>query len=179
MEKFIGKYKINVDYDTDPYSPREDSNLGKMICFHGRYNLGDKNYYNHVDYSSWEEMKETIMKHEKVIEILPLFLYDHSGITISTSPFSCNWDSGQIGFIYATEETLEETGVKREHVNEVLKMEVSIYDRYLRGNVWRYEIYEIHKCDLGHEHETFVTSCGGFYDEDDCIAQAEAEVDYK
>jgi hypothetical protein len=31
--------------------------------------------------------------------ILPLYLYDHSGITMSCGPFSCPWDSGQVGII--------------------------------------------------------------------------------
>ena len=30
---------------------------------------------------------------------LPVYLYDHGGITISTSPFSCPWDSGFFGII--------------------------------------------------------------------------------
>ena len=34
--------------------------------------------------------------------ILPLYLYDHSGITMNTCGFSCPWDSGQVGWIYAS-----------------------------------------------------------------------------
>jgi hypothetical protein len=34
---------------------------------------------------------------EKGTIIKGLFLYDHSGITISTGRFSCPWDSGQVG----------------------------------------------------------------------------------
>lgn len=43
--------------------------------------------------------------------LLPLYLYDHSGITMKTSGFSCPWDSGQVGFIYASKDTFKkETG---------------------------------------------------------------------
>lgn len=37
--------------------------------------------------------------------ILPLFLYDHSGITMNTSGFHCPWDSGRVGWIYMSKET--------------------------------------------------------------------------
>ena len=36
--------------------------------------------------------------------MLPLYLYDHSGITMNTTGFSCPWDSGQVGWIYAFKE---------------------------------------------------------------------------
>jgi len=43
--------------------------------------------------------------------ILPLYLYDHGGITMSTGAFSCPWDSGQVGWIYAPKKTfIDETG---------------------------------------------------------------------
>ena len=43
--------------------------------------------------------------------LLPLYLYDHSGITMNTTGFSCSWDSGQVGFIYASKARFkEETG---------------------------------------------------------------------
>lgn len=49
---------------------------------------------------------------EKYI-VLPLYLYDHSGITMNTTGFSCPWDSGQVGWIYASkEDALKEFGGK-------------------------------------------------------------------
>jgi hypothetical protein len=36
--------------------------------------------------------------------ILPLYLYDHGGITMSTGSFGDPWDSGQVGFIYVSKE---------------------------------------------------------------------------
>ena len=105
---------LEIVQDNNPDSPREWDNMGTMICFHGRYNLGDKHNYDHRDYSGWEEMETAIIKNESPAVILPLYLYDHSGITISTSPFSCGWDSGQIGFIFVSKEKLrKEYGVKR------------------------------------------------------------------
>lgn len=115
-------------------------NLGRMVCFHGKYWLGDKHTYNHNDYSGWEEMKNAIIKENDVCVILPLYLYDHSGITMNTTGFSCRWDSGQVGWIYATKKDVREwCGIKKitkpyvDKVNEILLEEVKMYDRYIRG----------------------------------------------
>ena len=109
MEKKIGKYLIKVINDDDPFDPRGDDNLGTMVCFHGRYNLGDKNHgIDEKMFGGWGEMSAYIVKKEKVAVILPLYLYDHSGITISTGMFSCPWDSGQIGFIYVSKQKVRD-----------------------------------------------------------------------
>ena len=47
-----------------------------------------------------------------------LYLYDHSGITMSTGSFCDSWDSGQVGFIYVTKEDIEkEYGAFKESRN--------------------------------------------------------------
>ena len=38
--------------------------------------------------------------------MLPLSLFDHSGITMNTTGFSCPWDSGQVGWIYISYEKI-------------------------------------------------------------------------
>ena len=191
MEKYLvdehkqDNYVIKVYQDEDTHSPREWDNLGKMICFHRRYNLGDKHDYNHNNYSSWSEQKEDIVKNENVCVILPLYLYDHSGITMSTSPFGCNWDSGQVGWIFVSKEKVrKEYNVKRitqeviDKVTQCLESEVKTYDQYLTGEVYRYEIYKVDTCDKGCEHEEFVDSCGGFYGQDECMEEGKSIVKY-
>lgn len=129
---------MNQDFD----NPRSWDNLGTMVCFHNRYDLGDKHDYNHNHYNGWDEMENAIIKNEDVCVILPLYLYDHSGITMNTSPFSCRWDSGQVGFIFVSKKRVrEEYGVKRinkeliEKVTELLEGEVKTYDMYLTGEL--------------------------------------------
>ena len=186
QEKRIGNYLIEIHQDESPETPRAWDNLGTMICFHRRYNLGDKHDYNHNDYDSWEEMKETIIKDEDVCVILPLYLYDHSGITISTGSFSCSWDSGQIGFIYVTKEQVrKEYNVKRitkklieETVTKVLEGEVETYDQYLTGDVYGYKIFKVSECSLGHEHKEEIDSCWGYYGEESCMEEAESIVNH-
>ena len=182
--KDIGKFRIKIMPDEDPESPRDWDNLGTMVCFHGRYNLGDSNHgYKDSDHSNWAELKKQIEKDHDVLVILPLFLYDHSGITMSTGPFSCGWDSGQVGWIFTTKQKVRENfEVKRinqklkDKIKTYLEGEVETYDQYLRGDVYGFEIYEVTTCNLGHEHETDVDSCWGFYGEDTAMEEAEAVV---
>ena len=99
--------ELRIVQDGDVESPRTScDNLGTMICFHNRYNLGDKHEYSSSSFNNWNELKEQIKKDHDIAVILPLYLYDHSGITISTEPFSCNWDSGQIGWAFVSKETV-------------------------------------------------------------------------
>src|SRR5258705_5190303 len=95
-------YTIEIQQEENPEYLRNWVNLTTMICFHRRYNLGDKHEFQHQDYSSWDEMKQAIIKKYKPVCIKPLFLYDHSGITISTTEFNDKWDSGQVGFVVIT-----------------------------------------------------------------------------
>jgi hypothetical protein len=184
-EKRISNYLIEVIQDESPESPREWDNLGTMICFHGRYNLGDKHDYRSGDYSGWDEQRKDIEKKENACVILPLYLYDHSGITMKTSPFGCNWDSGQVGWIVVSKEQVrKEYNVKRinkeliEKVTKVLEGEVKTYDQYLTGDIYGYKISKVTECDFGHEHKEEVDSCWGFYGEDECMTEAEGIVDY-
>ena len=168
------KYELKIEQDTDPMNPRTDwDNITTIVCFHKRYELGDKTDYRTEDYDSWDELKKQIKKDNKVLLIKPLYMYDHSGITISTSPFSCRWDSGQIGWVFISEKQLDIMCGKdfkrdEETLNCITNSEVKNYDEFLTGNVYQYTIYEIETCDKGHQHKSVVESCGSYYDEGDC-----------
>ena len=162
---------LKIKYDSDSQNPREWDNLTKMICFHKRYNLGDKHDYNFDYYSSFDEMKKEIIENEGVAIIEPLYMYDHSGQTISTKPFSCPWDSGQIGFVFITKkDLLEEFGGKRitkkiiERGERVLRGEVETYDQFIRGDVYGFEIeYKTTDSVSGEIKDDVSDSCWGFY----------------
>lgn len=135
----------------NPLDPRTWDNAGTMVCKHGGYNLGDT--------------EEEPDNYEDCI-VLPLYLYDHSGITMSTSPFSCPWDSGQVGVIYAKKGS---EGMDDKTLEACLESEVKEYDNYLTGNVWGYVI----KDSAGN----FLDSCWGFVgDEDYCKTAMEEAV---
>lgn len=165
-------YRIKVEQDEYPESPREWDNLGTMECWHRRYNLGDGQIT--------PEEAIAIYESDEYIS-LPLYLYDHSGITMSTAPFSCPWDSGQVGIIYVSIEKVvkefgELTAEIREQVYNILVSEVKAYDQFLIGDVWFYSIqkakvYTADDDDTLTQWET-IEACGGFYGREDCEEQA-------
>src|SRR3990167_995153 len=87
--------RIELHQDELMESPRGWDNLGTMVCFHSRYRLGDSH-----NFESPKDFQEQITEEAHVI--LPLYLYDHSGLAINTTGFHCPWDSGQVGFIYVS-----------------------------------------------------------------------------
>ena len=177
-EEKIGNYIIRIFPDDCGDSPRNWDNLGTMVCFHKRYDLGDDNDYCSSNYDGWEEMKEDIIEKENVHTILPLYLYDHSGITMSTSPFSCRWDSGQVGWIFVSKDKVQKESLDETKIEEYFKGEVEIYDQYIRGDVYGYKVYKVETCDKDCEHEEELDSCWGFYGEEECINEAKGIVEY-
>ncbi len=167
--------KIYPD-DTSDEGPRDWDNLGTMVCFHKRYALGDKHKM------TIEELQEIVDR--KDIVALPLYLYDHGGITMNTTGFSCPWDSGQVGYIYVDEAKIRQEynlldPSKKIHkdviakVTEILKQEVETYDQYLTGRVYGFVIE-----DKDGEH---IDSCWGFYGdyEEGALKEAKDIVDHK
>jgi hypothetical protein len=184
---------IKIYPDDRAFNPRtEYDNLGKMVCFHKRYDLGDKHDYKFHEYSSWEGIKQILIKEENALVILPIYMYDHSGLTVKTTPFSCQWDSGQIGYIYITAEQIRKemcrpiprkgninpdlksikhiTRKDLERAEQYLIGEVKTYDQYLRGDVYGYVVEDRDGNDLD--------SCWGFYGLDYCIEEAKSVAEY-
>ena len=166
---------VRILWDPDPFNPRTDNdNFGHMVCFHRNYTLGDD---HHMSVEEAKEFVERIKKEGAVV--LPLYLYDHSGITIRTSPFSCPWDSGQVGFIYAEKEDIRKNWMRKsvtkklcQQAIDLLVAEVSEYDSYLTGEVYGYVIEAPDK-----EH---LDSCWGFigdikYCREEATAAAKSE----
>ena len=230
-------YKLKIKQDQDiSDSPRDWDNLGTMVCWHNRYDLGDEQrrddvndwlrelaesldptLYDRIEY--WEngdgwtrlynaeqakrdaafdeinaDLEATILGHtpgasdahiarlnkrlgewilwspnyhasvlsdEKIkaailavidreVIMLPLYLYDHGGITMNVGGYSCPWDSGQVGYIYVTRaDVLKEFSAKRltkelrAKAERILRQEVKTYAQFLEGDVYGYVIYEI------------------------------------
>jgi hypothetical protein len=211
---------VHIELDTDPMSPLEWDNIGKMVCWHRRYNLGHEQPLANPDEYVLDQLDESIRArlerwHEKesdrifntykpygssehltaernfesdyrakiwaefakIAVTLPLYLYDHSGITMRCSPFSCPWDSGQVGFIFITNEKIRSeysckriTSKIRQRVQQALIAEVSTYDDYLTGSVYGFIV----KNEDGDE----LDSCWGFYGLDYCKQEAHESAEH-
>ena len=156
---------LKVQYDSSPESPREWDNLTKIIAFGSYSHLGEKHGINANDFDGWDENKAGVMKEYDVAIIEPLYMYSHSGQTISTSSFSCKWDSGQLGWIIITKEDLRNNwSLKRISkkyrlmAQDILEAEVRTLDQYIRGDVFGFDIED--------EDENSEDSCWGFYGSD-------------
>ncbi len=253
MEK--GKvYRIHVEIDTYSDSPREWSNVSRMVCWHRNYSLGDEHNYTSpedflnnlvrenikeatiinfvkrkktsnglelrynrseklwelwgfayrslfgekhepkfqclesiyplnyllddiVEAMSFEDKWKLLERHAGIIH-LPLYLYDHSGITMNTTGFSCKWDSGQVGYAYVSKEDIYKEGIRakgksgryvkttdrnwKNAAHAVIEDEVSTYDMYLKNEVYGYIVDK--QLEDG-SWEELHDSCWGFYSE--------------
>lgn len=257
MEKEYRYYKnsegkivrLYIQNDEYPLNPRTDSDgyIGKMMCWHRHYNLGDyeennfsdpdqflsnilhenvseksiinfvrngktsnetKLIYNrsskmwelwawyYVTFQSPKEAKFQIYeeneditwlvddiidclsckdkwylleKHANIIA-LPLYLYDHSGITMNCCGFSDRWDSGQVGWIYTDKNTVLGTGANiernwKETAYKWMEGEVKEYDMYLQNEVYGIitEEYDGEGDPEDDDSWTDEESCWGFY----------------
>lgn len=176
--------RVRIIRDEDPSNPRKEyDNIGTMVCWHRRRNLGDEEpdyspsefglslmrdkHPNVPDDLAQEHIQAFLDKH---YVILPLYLYDHSGITMSCSSFPCPWDSGQVGYIYVSMDRArrEWTGTDeeiREMAECCLRTEVEIYDNYLTGDVYGFVIEQADDdADLDDDDSwDQIDSCWGFY----------------
>jgi hypothetical protein len=189
QDGFTGKiYQDDCQFDT----PRDWDNLGKMICWHKGYTLGDIKLLENYSYSKecklsnltnecngWDEVEEVLKKEFGAVVILPLFLYDHSGLSMRTYSHGqyAGWDGGYVGFIYATkEDILKEYSVKRiskailEKVEKILISEVETYSQYLEGDVYCFHIED-------KDGET-IDSGGSYYGLDECIKEVKNQIDF-
>jgi len=156
-------WKIEIKRDEFSNDPRKEyDNLGTMVCFHRRYGLGDENH----EIKNPAELENLINRADVIA--LPLYLYDHSGLTMAIQPFSCPWDSGQVGYIFVTYEKLREiynvkriTKKTRALARSILLSEVELYDSYIRGDVFGYEITD--------SKGKFFDCCYGFYGHDNIV----------
>lgn len=251
-------------------SPREDDgNLGTMVCWHRRYNLGDKHDYENPEAFMHDLLRTTVMTPRyfggpviKYIEngkaknirfddigkehkgcrvivgkneddedieenwvyvndiawpsdtpadrtwlasqcidwltmgevneilsamqvcILPVYLLDHSGLSLSTSDFNDPWDSGQVGYIYTTIDKAKDLWYGdsgepdpltwQDRAKKEMSDEVARYSKYIGGEVYGIIIHkfapasgEFSELDASND-DAFedVDSCWGFYDND-------------
>lgn len=171
------RYKIVRD--DDPINPREWGNLGTIYYTSTRYVLGDEQVGDiqekmielcqdiHPDFDPenipdyW--LDEAIQGFlDKRYIILDVYAYIHSGIILSTSPFTCLWDSGQCGVIVAKKGV---GGLTDEELEKRLEGEIKEFSAYMEGEVYGYEILD--------KDDEVVESCWGFIGYEHCKEAAD------
>ena len=177
-------YKIEIEQDMNPCDPiAEWDGNARYALSHGRFNLQNDTDLSTDDYGGWDEFEKALKKKYKALAILPVYMYNHSGITINTTGFSCRWDSGQIGFVFVNKECLNEWGYKSVRgyekasgrtIQEDMISNVNLYDTYLRGDVYGYRVID----SDGDE----IDSCWGYYGDSgikEAIEQGKGIIDFE
>lgn len=114
-----------------------------------------------VEYTVFEDLYDLVIESKNIV-IAPVYAYEHGGITISLAPFSCPWDSGQIGWAYAFKDDYADC--PEEDIKRYLYELVKLYDMYLQGEVFAVIILQKKKCDCcGHTEYNEEDSCYGIY----------------
>ena len=167
--------RIKVVQDLDCESPRTSRDNVAVFCTTSRSFIGDCEI---TDKDAAQETIDAVQADGGYVT--PLYLFRHSGDTISTSPFSCPWDSGQCGFVYVTKEKMDEECPKDrdplEWAEAMVEAEVKEMDMCLRGDVWGWVLYESCECpNCGDEHENVIDSCWGYVGYEYCVESAKLE----
>lgn len=188
------KLRLVIEQDEMAENPRSWDNIGTMLCYHRYYNLGDYNSKKETESKLdeicrkyGEEEPEEMNLYEKMCFILkqenifglPLWLYDHSGISMSTGRVD-RLDSSLVGIIFVEKETFFAQTCKKDdcdwkkEAEEILRGEIETYSDYLEGNIYSWSLYEpavIIKQNMKSEELSkftveegeVVDSMGGFY----------------
>lgn len=162
--------KISVDeFPSDPYN--DWCQLSHIVAWHNHYILGKKS--DHEQFKKQENFAEFVKEQHGKIVLLNLYMYDHSGISLSTSrtyPFNDRWDACQVGYAYVTyEEIRNEYNVKHvtkkliEKTINLINAEIETYNQYLNGSVYAFTVYNVEKCNKGHTHQEIADSLSDIY----------------
>ena len=163
--KTIVKPKLVISYDYDSDSPRNWSNLSILIIRNGE---GDSSKYlnKQLEQTQYEAnnaeehkqlMVEAVEGHfgSKVVYSDFISKYEHSGVSFFIGR-SSGWDYSNIGFVFVTEDSLEEVGCFEKQIEEIVKGEIELFSKWANGDVYRFTLYD----DEGNEED----SLGGLYD---------------
>lgn len=153
----IKGYQVKIYHDAWGECPREWTE-STLVTAHKNYTFGGVR----LTTNAWS-IEDAFNQHladkkltQKDIVFRKVYLYDHSGLALSTEPFSCRFDSGQLGYIYEKRSDIRaEFGVKRispkleQKILNRLSSEINILEHWANGNVYEFSVAD--------------ESYGGFY----------------
>ena len=176
-------YRAEVYFDLYPDNPREWSNLSTIISFSDRYNFNDTEKYKNAEFESWDDLANQIKNNEYILEIYPLYKYEHSAVKLSIKKFKDKWDAGQIGFVYVTRQSAYEilgNNYTPEEIRSAVETELDIYNSYINGDVYRVQVFEVIECGSCNHSNFEELECidisQSFYDLEEAIESAKAEL---
>lgn len=160
-------YKVTVRYDDTAESPREWDNVCDIITFSTQVHIKEGVY---KDMEASQFMREVEPKMDFFIS--PLYMYNHSGISLSLSPITCDWDTSKIGWVYVTLDRFKEhyfddyTGSEeqKKKLTDAINGELSVFNDYYAGNVFYFTLEKKVTCQCcDHVAYSDIDSVGGYY----------------
>lgn len=156
-------WQLKIGYDDCSESPRNDCNIGQILCLPNRYinNELELPYeYNEKfkESRNLNEIEEMLTKlgyiHERIC------VYDHSGVRVYLGSPCCRWDSCHIGWYVVDKKQYRENNNKKRIskkdlrlIDEIMQSEIRTYNNWINGNVYYYELYK---------NGELIDSCSGF-----------------
>ena len=169
--KKTAKYTFKLIKDFSPMNPCEDGDLlSKFLVFHPREDFG-----NCKDYATPDDFRNFLGQYPGEVFVWPLYMYDHSGITISLSPFSCTFDSSQVGWVWVPMKDAKNEGhgnipleELKAKIYRVVESEVKMMDAFVSRECYGFELFD--------ENEESVDSRFGYYGEEDATEAAKEAI---
>lgn len=139
-----------AEYEGGPNLPDEDGEMSCPDC----EGMAERR----VDPVEWAKLKHGARV------VLPLYLYDHSMISMRAGtfgsrpgyPYNCEWDAGMVGIVFDSTDTREECGWEAKSDDEIeaeIREEIDLYSEYLQGNV---KYFRVEDDETGYDD-----GCGG------------------
>lgn len=141
--------------------------------------------YNYIRDELTNGEKLMLVEQSGSVAILPISMYDHSGITLwlgsTMGHVDAQWDCSSVGFAYVEKDKAEEEMPQRgqlpgtdwkQWAYKMMESEMNVYDQYVRGNVYGWYI------EYGEDQ--FEDSCWGYVGDDEIprmIEEAKGVID--
>ena len=173
---------VLICFDEDPMDPRKEwDNAGIFWAWHRSYTIGDedevtrhdqtfcKSDFDPSNFNNFGELADAIYAKHRAVLVLPVYMLDHSGLSLSVGDFRDRWDSGQLGVIWLPREGLADIGHKIASkgaiakAEDLLKAEIAVANAYVSGDVYGWQTFELVDGTKGKR----LDSCWGYYGSDE------------
>ena len=164
---------IKIVYDEfSDFSILDNLPHKSKVCLKSKnYDFKNNTDVDFDDYNSWEEIEKALEIEYKNYDIISICMYDHSLVSFHLNT-TCQWDSGQIGFIL----------IPKNHNEQWFNMDnfLDYWTAYFNGHVYEWLVYDICPCcenDEYYTEENYGGQCGGYLDEDEAVKEAKRYID--
>lgn len=164
----MSKFTSKIVQDTDPINPLKDNdNTGiYFVTAHRRYTFGELSF---TDGERAKEQVEYLLSKGKSFEF-PIYMYDHSGCTISMTPFSCPWDSGRIGSVIVNAKEFGNPDMDEATARKIALSMIEEVDQWLTGEVYGFQVLN--------EFGEIVDCCYGYFGKESAEVAAKEALDW-